>query len=446
VVDATKAAVGGATVTLDEHGVGATTATGSLDVGGLAAGVHRLAVEAPGFAPMAREITVKGAKTPVEVKLAALARPVAVTARAPGGPARDALVRAYGAEVQPPAAVDDAGRRALRLEPGPWTLVAVSEQYGIAQNDLDVAPGTTPIPVELQLTPPAADRGTLLVEVVDPAGRPVPGATLTVDGASRTLGAAGLDVLADRAPGPVKLAAAAPGYRPGLAETVAVSAGVQTRRLRLEWLPRPVQVRVGNAAGAPVDAEVRVLGPGRTAPVATRGGVATFSLLPGTWQVIASAPGYGPWRTEVDVAAGAGAVEVVAELAAEKVEVTRTSVVIREQVQFAFDKADIDPASHAVLGQVASTLLLHPEIRRIEVQGHSDTRGTEAYNQDLSQRRAEAVRAYLIGQGVEPGRIEAHGYGASRPMGDNATEAGRARNRRVQFEIVATEPGSPAPP
>jgi outer membrane protein OmpA-like peptidoglycan-associated protein len=96
-----------------------------------------------------------------------------------------------------------------------------------------------------------------------------------------------------------------------------------------------------------------------------------------------------------------------------------------------------------VLEQVASTLLLHPEITRLEVRGHTDDRGTEVYNLDLSQRRADAVRAFLLRREIEPSRVEAKGFGTTRPVATNTSEAGRAKNRRVEFEILATGPTQP---
>ena len=72
------------------------------------------------------------------------------------------------------------------------------------------------------------------------------------------------------------------------------------------------------------------------------------------------------------------------------------------------------------------------------LEGHTDSVGTDAYNQRLSERRANAVREVLVNQyGVEAGRVDAVGYGESRPVADNATDAGRAINRRVEAEVEA---------
>ena len=72
----------------------------------------------------------------------------------------------------------------------------------------------------------------------------------------------------------------------------------------------------------------------------------------------------------------------------------------------------------------------------LKVAGHTCSRGTDAYNQQLSQRRAQAVADYLAKQGVAPGRIRPVGYGESRPLVENSSEANRKLNRRVEFELV----------
>ena len=75
----------------------------------------------------------------------------------------------------------------------------------------------------------------------------------------------------------------------------------------------------------------------------------------------------------------------------------------------------------------------------VEVQGHTDNVGKYDYNVDLSERRAQAVRTYLINQGVPAERLTAHGYGPDKPIADNKTKAGRAKNRRVEFNITFEE-------
>jgi OOP family OmpA-OmpF porin len=103
-----------------------------------------------------------------------------------------------------------------------------------------------------------------------------------------------------------------------------------------------------------------------------------------------------------------------------------------EGVNFATDSARLHPESMAILDHVAATLKEWGEIK-VEVAGHTDSINSDAYNRTLSQRRAEAVRAYLIKRGVAADRLTAKGYGESMPVADNRTAAGRARNRRVEL-------------
>ena len=119
------------------------------------------------------------------------------------------------------------------------------------------------------------------------------------------------------------------------------------------------------------------------------------------------------------------------------VRVTEGEIVILEQVQFKTGSAVILPVSDDLLRQVAGVLAEHPEIARLEVQGHTDSRGGKAYNRKLSQKRAESVRKWLVSYGqVDSDRLSAHGYGMDDPIADNATPEGRQKNRRVQFKIL----------
>ena len=115
-----------------------------------------------------------------------------------------------------------------------------------------------------------------------------------------------------------------------------------------------------------------------------------------------------------------------------------------EGVQFASGSAAITESSRAVLDKVVEALLSFPRAR-VEIGAHTDAQGSEAFNQRLSQQRAEAVTAYLIDRGVERERLEARGYGESQPVADNADAAGRALNRRVEMRLLADVAPSEAP-
>lgn len=120
-----------------------------------------------------------------------------------------------------------------------------------------------------------------------------------------------------------------------------------------------------------------------------------------------------------------------------RVEVTKEKLEIKEKVLFDTGKATIDQRSYSLLDEVADALKAHPEVKAVQVEGHTDNRGSAKLNKKLSQARAEAVRKYLIGKGIEANRLTAKGYGSSRPIADNKTAAGRDANRRVEFVITS---------
>lgn len=122
------------------------------------------------------------------------------------------------------------------------------------------------------------------------------------------------------------------------------------------------------------------------------------------------------------------------------VRVTGTEIVILQQVQFKTASDVILPASDDLLQQVASVLKEHPELTKVEIQGHTDNRGNAGYNQTLSQRRAASVVKWLTNRGgVEAARLSPKGYGKDQPIDSNDTEAGRQKNRRVQFKILSSD-------
>src|SRR5262249_43627986 len=92
--------------------------------------------------------------------------------------------------------------------------------------------------------------------------------------------------------------------------------------------------------------------------------------------------------------------------------------------------------SKTLLDEVASQLQSHPEITKVQIEGHTDSTSTKKHNQTLSEQRAAAVKTYLVGKGVRGDRLVTKGFGETRPVGDNATEDGRFKNRRVDFRIL----------
>ncbi len=110
---------------------------------------------------------------------------------------------------------------------------------------------------------------------------------------------------------------------------------------------------------------------------------------------------------------------------------------LSEAVYFKRARAEVEKRSHALLDNAAAVLRAHPEVARVDIEGHTDNSGDDEENKVLSQRRAEAVVAYLVGKGVAADRLRAIGYGEEQPIADNKRSRGRAANRRVVFRIVA---------
>jgi outer membrane protein OmpA-like peptidoglycan-associated protein len=140
--------------------------------------------------------------------------------------------------------------------------------------------------------------------------------------------------------------------------------------------------------------------------------------------------------------AEAKAKEALDKLAAESVAVKQETrglvITLSGSVLFASGQSTLLPSAQDRLNEVADALRAEVN-HKIVVEGHTDSRGSDALNQELSRRRADAVRAYLITRGVEASAIEAVGLGASRPVADNTSAEGRANNRRVEIVVRPLE-------
>jgi outer membrane protein OmpA-like peptidoglycan-associated protein len=129
-------------------------------------------------------------------------------------------------------------------------------------------------------------------------------------------------------------------------------------------------------------------------------------------------------------------------------ETARGLIVNMSDVLFDFNKYTLKPEAREKLAKVSGILLAYPNLK-VQVEGYTDNVGTQEYNQTLSQQRGDAVRDYLVSQGVSAGNMTATGYGMSNPIADNATNAGRAQNRRVQLVVsgsaIGVQESQPSP-
>jgi outer membrane protein OmpA-like peptidoglycan-associated protein len=138
------------------------------------------------------------------------------------------------------------------------------------------------------------------------------------------------------------------------------------------------------------------------------------------------------------------AAATLAKLASVKQEPRGMVITLSGSVLFASGKSELLPSAQAKLDQIGTALTEQDPESTMVVEGHTDSQGAEQFNQQLSQRRAESVRSYLISRGIASDRITAEGHGLSQPVADNGTPEGRANNRRV--EIVVKPPSAPATP
>jgi outer membrane protein OmpA-like peptidoglycan-associated protein len=111
------------------------------------------------------------------------------------------------------------------------------------------------------------------------------------------------------------------------------------------------------------------------------------------------------------------------------------AITFKSDFSFGFDSAIIKPGAEDEIARVAAVLIKYPQTN-ISIEGYTDSKGAEEYNMDLSRRRAEAVKNSLIGRGLTSSRLQTIGFGESKPLATNDTEAGRQQNRRVRIVIV----------
>lgn len=191
-------------------------------------------------------------------------------------------------------------------------------------------------------------------------------------------------------------------------------------------------VRIFEASGKTLDGSWQL--DGQPNEYQAVGGYGQADMKEGSHKVVVRAPNFAPASVEVNIIGGEEK-ELVVILNPSKVSLGTKRIDIKDKVYFEVDKAVIKPESYALLDEVAQVIVDHPELLRIRIEGHTDSDGPDAYNMRLSQDRADAVRAYLIGKNVEAGRLYSIGYGETQPVDTNGTAAGKANNRRVVFYI-----------
>ena len=311
----------------------------------------------------------------------------------------------------------------LGFEPG---LVSDRDGDGIF-DDVDDCP-ETPEDLDLYEDSDGCPEATpVTVKVVDGNGAEINGATWTQGSAS---GRSGESLELEE--GKYSFSATAGGYGSNTIEkSIPGGEGVEVR-VQLGALPGSLMVTAVDEEGNLIPDAVwtsKKLSPG-----GEKTGAA-FEAAPGEYNLTVSSPGFRQKGANA-VVVSEEQVEVQVVLVPAKVEVVAERIDIKDSVFFEVNKDVIKSESFELLDEVAETLIAHPELTLIRIEGHTDNRGAADFNKDLSQRRAEAVSAYLVSKGVEAGRLEAVGYGEEKPLERGDNQAAYAKNRRVDFFVA----------
>lgn len=345
----------------------------------------------------------------------------------------------------------------------PWMLTV-----GVAYT-LDPRPQVVERAVEAAAAPPPAPA-RIGGQVTDAAtGQPIAGARVAWPGRDRADQLSGPD---GRfwgyafEPGPVRIEASAEGYRPASTDVELPVGGALDIAFTLDAEPKPapasIEVTVVDAAGAPTAAIVLLGG-----EASGRGGEATptrpfrVELPPGRYPVTVRAEGHAPISRTADVAGPtplrialpgeapeakkkvaaprraptSGAAPAGPRYAGPRVTVTPRRIRLKRAIGFAPGSDALDADARATLDDLAVGLE-QIAIERIRIAAHTDNQGDAAALDRLSNERARAIRAHLMRRGVKAGRLQARGYGGSKPIAPNLTARGRAQNNRVEFIVL----------
>lgn len=208
----------------------------------------------------------------------------------------------------------------------------------------------------------------------------------------------------------------------------------------MEIVPGTLVVTARDDAGQPIaDATATVAprgGGAGTSVALDRSGYGEVRVAPGSWSIFVEAPTFGVRRQDAEVVAEQQTV-VETTLRPAGTDLSASEIALRRPVLFRVGSAEIDERSNELLEEVANVLLRNSDLLRVEIRGHTSADGDAASNQRLSEERAAAVQRFLVAQGVAESRLVTVGFGQSRPLVPERSEADRAKNRRVEIVIVA---------
>lgn len=280
---------------------------------------------------------------------------------------------------------------------------------------------------------PEPTRVTVRVE--DRNGEIVGAATWMLQGEEPAEGKSG-DAIA-RFPGAYTLAAEARGYASNTAQVRIRDGKPQDVTVVLDKivLPGRVKVSITDDEGGPIpgahwwfegdDENERAPG-------------VTVERLPGTYEVRVEAPSFRPQTLPFELKED-GEQTIAVRLQLARVVLQGEQILIKDSIFFETGRATIKAESHGLLDEVAQVLQDNPELKKVRIEGHTDSRGSAFNNLELSQLRADAVAAYLASRGVDRTRLDPIGFGEERPLVPGNDEAAWSKNRRVDFFVVERE-------
>jgi outer membrane protein OmpA-like peptidoglycan-associated protein len=246
----------------------------------------------------------------------------------------------------------------------------------------------------------------------------------------------------DLTAGTIQLTASREGYK-----SISMEAEVKTGEVTtLDFALEP-EIKSGTISGTvinekdkPMVAQIVIEGPRKMNLVSAKATGAFASDAPaGPYFVKASAKGYLSKSRTFELKEKE---TVMAEFRLTPIPTKRVviiqkdKIVVKKKIHFASGRTRIIVDSLATLDEVIDVLVNHSEIKKVRIEGHTDSVGRDSHNLSLSQKRAEAVREYLVQQGIAASRLTAKGFGETKPIAPNSTRRGREQNRRVEFVIL----------
>lgn len=298
------------------------------------------------------------------------------------------------------------------------------------------------VPEAVAPAPTQGRMGGLVKNQAD--GKPLGNAIVTFDRAAPVATtAAGKFTSFEMDPGPVKVTVSKPGFEPGTAELEVTLGGLAEIEVALA-----PSIKEGLLKGRVVDdkdkpvagASVQIEGKDKKSKtmLTTKDGTFETKLVEDDYSIVVSLEGFLMKSREIGVKGGETFnTDILLRPRPKKVavEIKGNRIIVNEKVHFVSGEARLAADSSALLDQVVDVLVNNKGLR-IRIEGHTDNVGKDNSNQKLSQARAAAVRTYLADQGIDGNRLEAVGFGSSRPIAPNLTRRGREQNRRVEFYII----------